>query len=44
MKNVKQQEKSLKIVVVHYKKVKKDNKEIIAIPDKIKRNFFDFII
>ena len=44
MKNVRQQEKNLKIVVAHYKKVNKDSIEIIAIPDRIKRNFFDLII
>ena len=44
MKNVMQQVKNLKIVAVRYKKINKYNKKIIAIPDKIKRNFFDLII
>ena len=44
MKNVMQQVKNLKIVAVRYKKINKDNKKIIDIPDKIKRNFFDLII
>ena len=44
MKNVKLQVKNLKIVVVLYKKVIKDIKNINTTPVESKKNFFDFII